>query len=110
MAYQGEDIAITLEFDNDIVSLSESFVVLVYPTYNVADDKSVFEKSNVSVDSNGEATVVIPAETTALMQTGPYTIEVLVVTNGDTRSIYQQREVFPLNYAKIKDYKTNSHD
>lgn len=103
MAYQGEDIAITLEFDNDIVSLSESFVVLVYPTYNVADDKSVFEESNVSVE-NGEATVVIKAEKTASMQTGPYTIEVLVVTNGDTRSIYQQREAFTLNYAKIKDY------
>lgn len=35
MLFQGEDIAITVTFDEEVLNQASSFILLVYPSFNV---------------------------------------------------------------------------
>jgi hypothetical protein len=106
MLYQGEDIAITVTFDEEVLSQASSFTLLVYPSFNV--NHAGYKSSDVVASDieNLTYTFTIPYSKTKDMPTGSYTIEVLMkVGQGDdeTRSIFQQTDAFTLKYAKAKD-------
>lgn len=106
MLYQGEDIAITVTFDQDVLEQAQSFIMLVYPTFNVNGsdgwNSGDVEKENVT---DGKYTFTIPYGSTKDMPTGQYTIEVLMKSGSgtsETRSIFQNTDAFTLQFAKAK--------
>lgn len=105
MLYQGEDIAITVTFDDGVLNQASSFILLVYPSFNVNTEPVKQEVTKAKIEGNTHP-FTIPYGTTKSMPTGAYTIEVLMkVGQGDdeTRSIFQKTDAFILKYAKAKD-------
>ena len=100
MLYQGEDIAINIKIDAELVAKAKSFKFLCYPTFNTNDSNAEFSETITSVAET--VTVTIPNSKTKVMPVGVYTIEILMESNeGGSKSIYQQREAFELKFAKI---------
>ena len=109
MLYQGEDIAITVTFDEGVLSQASSFVLLVYPSFNVNHEGYTSSEVGQKDISNFTYTFTIPYSRTKDMPTGSYTIEVLMKVvgqqNSETRSIFQKTDAFILQYAKAKEVK-----
>jgi hypothetical protein len=100
MLYQGEDIAINIKVDTELVKKAKSFKFLCYPTFNTNDSNAEF--SQTIANKAETMTVTIQNSKTKVMPVGVYTIEILMESNdGDSKSIYQQREAFELKFAKI---------
>lgn len=105
MLYQGEDIAITVTFDDEVLKQASSFILLVYPSFNV-NKAPVRQEVGVDNIKDGTYTFTIPYATTKSLPTGAYTIEVLmkvVQEDSETRSIFQKTDAFMLKYAKAKE-------
>lgn len=106
MFYQGEDIAINVTFDEETLSNASEFWLLVYPTQHTKREPFV-QTVAVSGIVDMQYTFHIPYAYTSQMGVGQYTIEILMKGITDTRSIYQQKNAFQLEYAKAKEVVDN---
>jgi hypothetical protein len=105
MLYQGEDIAITVTFDEEVLEQAQSFTMLVYPTFNANGSDGWSGDVDAKSVTDYKYTFKIPYGSTKAMPTGQYTIEVLMKSGSgtsETRSIFQNTDAFTLQFAKAK--------
>lgn len=111
--YQGETIVIDIKGDTSLNLDEVTLTVCVYPTYTKGDKiQATYTESDTSQDTpqmkinkveDNHYQCVISASTSATMETGKYTVEVMTET-ADTpsvRSITQAREAFELLPTRI---------
>lgn len=95
MAYKGENIDITIKGDAEYNLDEFDFKVLVYPDRH-PEEKIVVEKSSMEKLDLNYYLATIGYETTKGLTLGNYTIELLVVESGTSRSIWVKNGAFPV--------------
>ena len=95
MAYRGENIDITIKGDSEFNLDSLDFKLLFYPDRHPEDAKTI-EKSTCEKLGDNHYKAVIGFEETKTMSLGSYTIEVLIIENNYSRSIYAKQGAFPM--------------
>lgn len=102
--YRGEDIDITIKGDSEFNLDELDFKVLVYPDRHT-NEVTTIEKSAMTKLSDNQYYGTIGYEQTKTMPLGLYTIEVLVIESGTSRSIYAKPGAFPMYDSASKDIK-----
>lgn len=102
MAYRGENIDITIKGDSEYNLDELDFKVLVYPDRH-PDERTVIEKSQAKKLDSNYYCLSIEFEATKDMALGLYTIEVLIVESGTSRSIFAKQGAFPVYDSASKD-------
>lgn len=102
MAHRGENIDITIKGDSEFNLDELDFKVLVYPDRHT-EEITTIEKSAMTKLSDNQYFGTIRFEQTKAMPLGLYTIEVLVIESGTSRSIYAKPGAFPLYDSASKD-------
>lgn len=100
MFYQGEDILLQISGDEAVDFVNNDFKVLIYNRGGSKDmelKKEDFER----VGSENTYTYLIGHDASRDMQ-GMYTIEVMIVADGDYRTIYKQSNAFSVDGCRIK--------
>lgn len=102
MAHRGENIDITIKGDSEFNLDELDFKVLVYPDRHPAEvitlNKSDMEKVEANLYFG-----TIGYEKTKTMPLGLYTIEILLIESGTSRSIYAKPGAFPMYDSASKD-------
>ena len=93
--YRGENIDITIKGDTEFNLDSQDFVVLIYPDRHPDETKIVTKLECEKVANNHYKAVIGYAETKE-MPLGYYTVEVLIIENNNSRSIYAKQGAFPM--------------
>ena len=104
MAHRGENIDITIKGDSEFNLDELDFKVLVYPDRHT-NEATTIEKSAMTKLSDNQYFGTIRYEQTKAMPLGLYTIEVLVIESGTSRSIYAKPGAFPMYDSASKDIK-----
>lgn len=102
MAYQGEDIPFIVKGDENLSLEANDFKVLTYPC-GKPDSAYTLEKSQFSKDGENMYSGKIPYTETKTMEPGNYTIEVLLIVDGTTRTVYMNKMAFPLYPAAARN-------
>ena len=101
MAYRGENIDITIKGDSEYNLDELDFKLLVYPDRH-PDEKKVVEKSAMEKLDSNYYSATIGYEATKDLALGLYTIEVLIVESGTSRSIFAKQGAFPIYESASK--------
>ena len=101
MLYQGEDILIQISGDDVVDFENNDFKVYVYPSRGGAKPMELVKDDFEHSDKN-TYTYVIGHDMSRGMQ-GMYTMEVMLKTDEDYRSIFKKENVFTIESCKIKD-------
>lgn len=102
MAHRGENIDITIKGDSEFNLDKLDFKVLVYPDRHT-NEATTIGKSAMTKLSDNQYFGSIGYEKTKTMPLGLYTIEVLVIESGTSRSIYAKPGAFPMYDSASKD-------
>lgn len=102
MAYRGETISITIKGDEKHNLDSLDFKVLIYPDRHT-DDYTQFNKSDLTKLAANYYSLSIAPSTTADLALGMYTIEILLIEGGNSRSIYAKQGAFPIYDSASKN-------
>lgn len=102
MAYRGENIDITIKGDSEFNLDELDFKVLVYPDRHT-EEMTTIEKSAMTKLNDNQYFGSIGYEQTKTMPLGLYTIEVLVIESGTSRSIYVKPGAFPMYDSASKN-------
>lgn len=102
MAHRGENIDITIKGDSEFNLDELDFKVLVYPDRHM-NEVTTIEKSAMTKLSDNQYFGTIGYEHTKAMPLGLYTIEVLVIESGTSRSIYAKPGAFPMYDSASKN-------
>lgn len=102
MAYRGENIDITIKGDSEFNLDELDFKVLVYPDRHT-NEATTIDKSAMTKLNDNQYFGTIRYERTKTMPLGLYTIEVLVIESGTSRSIYAKPGAFPMYDSASKD-------
>lgn len=111
MAHQGEDIKFTVKGDDNINLDALNFAVTVYlhcTCDNPKSKKTLYKNQHFQavIDESGNNTNTyvgtIPSSDTAAMEEGQYNMELLTITEGGERSIFQQKHAFVLECSVSK--------
>lgn len=102
MAYRGENIDITIKGDSQFNLDTMNFKVIVYPDRHT-DEVTTIEKSAMIKLGDNQYNGSIGYEQTKAMTLGLYTIEVLVIESGTSRSIYAKPGAFPMYDSASKN-------
>lgn len=102
MAYRGENIDITIKGDSEYNLDELDFKVLVYPDRH-PNEKIVVEKSAMEKLDSNYYSATIGYEETKDFALGLYTIEVLIVESGTSRSIFAKQGAFPVYDSASKN-------
>ena len=101
MAYRGENIDITIKGDSEYNLDELDFKVLVYPDRH-PEGKIIIDKSSVTKIDTNYYELSIGFEKTKEMALGQYTIELLLVESGTSRSIFAKQGAFPIYESASK--------
>ena len=99
--YRGENIDITIKGDAEFNLDSQDFKVLVYPDRH-PDEAKIIAKSECEKVADNYYKAVIGFAETKDMPLGYYTIEVLIIENNNSRSIYAKQGAFPMYDSAAK--------
>lgn len=102
MAHRGENIDITIKGDSEFNLDELDFKVLVYPDRHPAEATTI-NKSAMTKLIDNQYFGSIGYEETKTMPLGLYTIEVLLIESGTSRSIYAKPGAFPMYDSASKD-------
>ena len=100
--YRGENIDITIKGDSEFNLDNMDFTVLIYPDRHT-NEATAIEKSAMTKLNDNQYAGTIGYEQTKGMPLGLYTIEVLVIESGTSRSIYAKPGAFPLYDSASKN-------
>lgn len=105
MLYQGEDVTIKIGGDEIVDLVSNDFIIYLYPYDKTNANNIVFTKSQLTrVDGENAYLLVIP-HTTTVMMSGAYSMEILLIKDGDKRSIYKKDGLFTIDYSRIGNHR-----
>jgi hypothetical protein len=90
MAYRGEDIDFRIKGTDEVDLDANNFSLLIYPNGRY-DEAYEIPKVDMTKVSNNLYVGSIPYEKSKTMVVGSYTVELLMIINGASRSIYAQR-------------------
>lgn len=102
MAYRGENIDITIKGDSEFNLDELDFKVLVYPDRHT-NEATTIEKSAMTKLSDNHYHGSIGYEQTKGMSLSSYTIEILVIESGTSRSIYAKPGAFSMYDSASKN-------
>lgn len=103
MLYQGEDILLQVSGDDVVDFENNDFKVYVYPTRGGAQPM-MLTKDDFEHSGRNTYTYLIGHAKSAGMQ-GMYSMEVMLKSDEDYRSIFKSDNVFAIESSKIKNAK-----
>lgn len=102
MAYRGGNIDITVRGDSTWNLDELDFKVLIYPDRHPEDAITMNKSEMASIGVNHFAGSV-GYEETRDMALGYYTVEILIIENETSRSIFAKQGAFPMHDSASKD-------
>ena len=102
MAYRGENIDITIKGDSEFNLDALSFMVLIYPDRHTEQAIQINKEDGDRLGEN-HYHLRLEYSQTKDMALGMYTIEVLVIESGISRSIYMKNGAFPVYDSASKN-------
>lgn len=103
MAYQGEDWVFTITGDDKTNLDNNDFKILVYPCGKSNISVSTITKEQCSQVKENVYTGTIPFQTTKNLEIGLYTVEVLLISSGNVRSVFMKNNAFENKPSESKN-------
>lgn len=102
MAYRGGNIDITVTGDFTWNLDELDFKVLIYPDRH-PEDAIEMDKSELSREGENHYAGSVPYDVTRDMALGYYTVEVLIIENEASRSVFVKPAAFTMHDSASKD-------
>lgn len=101
MAHRGETIDFFVKGDESYDLSKIDFNVLIYP-HDKVDKSIVIAKEDMTLNEDGRYSGSISYEQTKNMELGLYDVEILLIEDASSRSIFTRKSVFSMKDSASK--------